>query len=376
LCENDKFIKIRHKFYFLKPRLPIKVKKIAQVWASCLLVLFSLSGTCQKDTVAPYLAHFNKASELTDSAKYEEALVLLKKAIKLKPDLWEAHNKRAFILTKQKKYTEALKDLDKAEKIAPMNYESLKQRAITHFLNKQFPQSKAAMDTAVYLAQQDLLEDAELHYYRAQLMFAGKNYKSTIDACELVLEYKPGYLEAMVLKGEARFMQKEYNYAIRDLTEAIDKTSVEKTDYHAYQLRAKARFETGDYKGAVKDWNVFLESDPKNEEALISRAAAKINLNDNSGAIVDLDEAIKVNGKNAVSYCYRGVAKGGNRSYQEAMKDLDYSIKLKFDYPVAYVNRAAIRMALKNKRGACEDLQKAESLGSETAISLVQRYCK
>ncbi len=60
-------------------------------------------------------------------------------------------------------------------------------------------------------------------------------------------------------------------------------------DFRAYKLRAKSKFEIGDFKGAIADWNIYIEEVPKEEEALISRGAAKINIDDNTGAIVDLD---------------------------------------------------------------------------------------
>ena len=94
------------------------------------------------------------------------------------------------------------------------------------------------------------------------------------------------------------------------------------------------------------------------------------------GAIVDLDEAIKLNDKNPVSYNYRGVAKGESKQFVEGLKDLDYAIKLKYNYGEAFVNRAAIKFASKDKNGACEDLNKADSLGDEMAIKLIETYCK
>jgi tetratricopeptide (TPR) repeat protein len=169
---------------------------------------------------------------------------------------------------------------------------------------------------------------------------------------------------------------KDYNHAINELSKATQLMPIERPDYKAYKILAKSKFEVGDFKGAIRDWDVYIDGNPGEEEALISRAAAKINVNDNSGAISDLDEAIKINKKNPVSYCYRGVAKGGNKNYIEAVKDLDYSIKLKFDYAAAYVNRAAIKMANKDKRGACEDLAKADGLGDELALKLIEQYCK
>ena len=70
------------------------------------------------------------------------------------------------------------------------------------------------------------------------------------------------------------------------------------------------------------------------------------------------------------------MVKGENKQFVEALKDFDYSIKLKYDYGGAFVNRAAIKFASKDKQGACEDLNKADSLGDEMAIKLIETYCK
>jgi tetratricopeptide (TPR) repeat protein len=328
-----------------------------------------------KDSVTPQQLMFGKASKLIDSLKYKEAIVILKKVVKEKPDYWEAFNKMAFAKIKLKDYKEATKDLDKADKIAPFNYETLKLKGINFYLSENFGEAKTAIDTAIYMATEEKLDDSEIYYYRALLMFKGKNSKGALETCDAALDLKPNYIEALVLKGEVRFSRKEYNYAIKDLSEAISIMPPLNIDYKAYKLRAKSMFEVGDYKGAIKDWDIYIDGIPKEEEALVSRAVAKININDNTGAIADLDESIKLNPKNPVSYCYRGVAKGGNKQYVEALKDLDYSIKLKFDYPAAYVNRAAVKMASKDKRGACKDLEKADGLGDEMAIKLIERYC-
>jgi len=346
----------------------------------CLTSIFCAGMFAQEiqkvDSVPDHQKLFVKAAKFIDSSKYKEAIPLLKKSLKLKPDYWEAFNKMGFAKMKLKDYKEAEKDFEKAEFFMPMNFETSKLRGINFYLAENFKQSKVYLDTAVSIARVDKIEDAETSYYRALLMFKGKSYKSALAECDAAVEIQPKYIEAMVLRGEIRFTMKDYNYAIRELSTAIKAMPAEKPDYNAYKLRAKSKFEVKDFKGAVTDWNVYIDAIPGEEDAIIARAAAKINMNDNTGAIVDLDEAIKMNKKNPVSYCYRGVAKGGNKSYTEAMKDLDYAIKLKFDYGAAYVNRASIKMASKDKRGACEDLEKADSLGDELAIQLIQQYCK
>ena len=335
-----------------------------------------LSQSSANDTLLPHQVQFIAASKLIDSLNYKSGIDILKKTVKLKPDYWEAFNKMAFAKIKLLDYKGAEKDLEKAEKIAPLNYETEKLRGINYYYLQDYKRSKEELDTALYINNEERLDDVELYYYRALLMFKGKAYKLALSALESATDLKPNYLDAILLKGQIRFAAQEYNYAILELNNAIKIMNVDKINVEAYKLRAKSKFEVGDFKGAVKDWCVYLDKFPQEEEALISRAAAKINANDNSGAVADLDEAIKINPKNPVSYCYRGTAKGGIKNYKEALKDLDYAIKLKFDYAAAYVNRAAIKLAARNRTGACEDLEKADALGSESAIKYIQSYCK
>jgi tetratricopeptide (TPR) repeat protein len=331
-----------------------------------------MSCYSQKDTSNQEQTAYTNGCKLLDSAQYKESIILFKKAIKLKADYTEAYNKMASAKLKLEDYKGAEKDLQAALKIAPDNFESEKNLSILYYQTKRYKEAKTMMDSAI--AQNG--DDAELFYYQAKLMFDGKGYKAAFDACSMATEINPRYTEAIILKGDCKFAMKEYAYAVKELNEAIKLISAEKPIYEAYKSRAKARFETRDYKNAVTDWNVYLEAFPKEEGALISRGACKIETGDNTGAIVDLDEAIKLNDKNPVSYNYRGVAKGENKQFVEALKDFDYAIKLKFNYGEAFVNRAAIKFASKDKQGACDDLNKADSLGDEMAIKLIDTYCK
>ncbi|MGV2482486.1 UNVERIFIED_CONTAM: tetratricopeptide repeat protein, partial [Salmonella enterica subsp. enterica serovar Weltevreden] len=76
-------------------------------------------------------------------SKYEEAIVPLKKAVKLKPDYIEAWNKLALAKLKTKDYKGAEKDLKSALKIAPDNFESRKNLGIVYYENQKFKEAKA-----------------------------------------------------------------------------------------------------------------------------------------------------------------------------------------------------------------------------------------
>jgi len=328
------------------------------------------------DSIPSYQKNFNKAVQYIDSNKFDKALPILKAVIKEKKDFGQAYIKTAYIKIKQKNYKEAEKDLLKAEKIKPNDFEIFKLKGINFYFVNKFDESKFSLDSAFEISKREKIDDWELLYYRALLMFKGKSYKSAQETLESVTDLNPKCAEAYYLKGEIRFVKKEYNYALKELNEAINKLPVTKPDYNFYKLRAKTKFEIQDYKGAVNDWNVYIDGIPNEEEALISRAAAKINCKEFTGAIVDLDEAIKLNSKNPISYCYRGVAKSENKAFKEALDDYNTAIKLKFDYAAAFFNRAATKMAIKDKIGACDDLNKADGLGNLQAARIIDKYCK
>jgi tetratricopeptide (TPR) repeat protein len=328
------------------------------------------------DTIPEYIKIYNTASALTDSGKYDQAAPLYKKVLKANKDYYMAYNKLAYGNVKEKKYKDCEKNIEKAELIMPMNFESTKVKGMMYFEQNKFKDAKTALDSAVAEAHEKKIEDAELYYYQAQLMYKGKAYKDALGTCITALEWKPKYIEALKLKAESRYALKDYAKAVEELSDAIKAMDEKNMDYNMYKLRAKSKFELKDYKGAIKDWSSILDNDPKNEEAFATRANCKINIGDNSGAIADLDEAIKLNPSNPVSYCNRGLAKSQNKNYVEALKDIDVAIKLKFDYAEAYFRRAGVKMKSKDKHGACDDLAKADSLGDPDANHYFEIYCK
>lgn len=336
----------------------------------CLLLVNNIYS--QADTAKAELTLYKDGCKLLDSAKYKDAIILFKKAIKEKNDYIPAYNKMARAKMSLEDLKGAEKDLQTALKISSNDFETQKNLAIIFYKTKRFKESKQMMDSAFY----EKGEDAELLYYKAKLMFDGKANKLALDACAQSLDLNPKYFDVIILKAEIRFAMKEYPFVVKELTDAIKLLPADKPNYDAYKLRAKARFEIGDYKNATKDWTIYLENFPQEEAALVARGACKIESADFQGAISDLDAAIKINDKNPVSFNYRGVAKGENKQFVDGLKDLDIAIKLRFNYAEAFVNRAAIKFASKDKQGACEDLNKADSLGDEMAIRLIETYCK
>jgi tetratricopeptide (TPR) repeat protein len=95
-----------------------------------------------------------------------------------------------------------------------------------------------------------------------------------------------------------------------------------------YNHRGVAKFELGDKRGAILDYNRAITIDPQDAFAYYNRGVAKFELGDNQGAISDFDRVIAIDPQDAE----------------------------------AYSNRGAVKLALGNKRGAIADLTKGAEL--------------
>lgn len=314
-----------------------------------------------------------KASlKMIDSLRYKDAIKLLEKAVKIKKDNAEYYNKIALCNMELKDFGAAQKNLELSVKYMPDNFNCIKYLGRACFLNKKYDQAKKYYDDANKINEHDY----ELLCYIAELRAFGQDMKGALEMYNNVIFEKETYAPAYLGRGMIKFKQKQYSYAIQDIEQGLKLSKYQKIEDDIYTSLAQSKYETGDFKSAIKVFDTLVKRNAKNEYALTYRGASKININDFSGAIKDLDEVIKLNPKSYIAYNFRGTAKGGLKQNIEAIKDFDQCIKIKIDYPSVYVNRAAIRMASKDRKGACEDLNKADQLGSDIAYKYIHQYCK
>lgn len=338
------------------------------------LSLWAIAFYGQKDTTRsldPSADYYKAAVKLQDSMRYKEAIKLYEKAVKKRSDFAEAYNKMAFCYLELKDFANAQKNLELSVKYQPDNFNCIKYLGRACFLNKKYADAKKHYDDA---SQMDPTEP-ELLCFIAELRSVGQDDKGALEMYNQVLQERDNYALAYLNRGLLKYKLKQYAYAIKDIELGLKFYKYNGISTEVYTNLATAKFEVGDYKGAVKVFDTLIKRDPKNEFAYTYRGGSKIEINDFSSAIADLEEAIKINSKSYVAYNFRGTAKAGLKQYVEALKDFDHAIKLKFDYASVYVNRAAVRMASKDRKGACEDLNRADQLGSDVAYKLIQQYC-
>jgi tetratricopeptide (TPR) repeat protein len=131
-----------------------------------------------------------------------------------------------------------------------------------------------------------------------------------------------------------------------------------------YNESGKQKAETGDYQGALADFNQAIKLKPKYAKAYNRRGAIKVVTNDIKGGLADLNRAIDLDPNLAMAYANRGGVKMVKvKDYQGALIDLNRAIKLDPNNKEAYNNRALTRYHyLQDKSGGISDLQKLATL--------------
>lgn len=133
------------------------------------------------------------------------------------------------------------------------------------------------------------------------------NGDRAIHACDRLVgssnheNLKKGYFVKM--RGMAHFKNKQYGKAIKDLSAAADRNSL---DPRLFMKRGDAYHFTGQYEKAIRDYGVVIRLNGKYVRAYYNRAIAHRKLERYTAAINDFSSIIQLKPKDAKAYQNRG----------------------------------------------------------------------
>ena len=172
--------------------------------------------------------------------------------------------------------------------------------------------------------------------------------------------------------AKAKFESGDYRGAIEDFNKVI---SLDPKYTLAYAYRGHAKVKLQEYLEAIEDFNKAVELNPKFDAAYVDRGYAKSFAGDYEGAITDFTKAIKISPRYALAYNSRGEVRLRLKNYQAAIEDFDLVIQFAPDYSTAYLSRGIAKNSLGIK-GACSDWNQAAKLDCTEAFDLLRKYCK
>ena len=108
------------------------------------------------------------------------------------------------------------------------------------------------------------------------------------------------------------------------------------------QISGEKKWHSGDYKGALEDFDELIKEEPNNAYAFFSRGSALLKLGKLQEAMDDTNKALELNPNIAKAYETRGVAKELMGNKGGALLDFNRAIEIDENFSSAYANRGAV----------------------------------
>ena len=135
-----------------------------------------------------------------------------------------------------------------------------------------------------------------------------------------------------------------------------------------------AKYNSGQYKEALANFNKAIELKPDFAEAHYSRGNTRNKLNqDAREEVIDFNKAIELKPDFIDAYMNRGFARCKLNQYEKAIEDYNKVIELKSDYADAYYSRGFARCKLNQYEEAIEDYSKVIELQPDYADAYLNR---
>jgi predicted O-linked N-acetylglucosamine transferase (SPINDLY family) len=144
---------------------------------------------------ALHMLGFLKAQQ----GQYDEAIILLNKALKQNPGDLTARGHHAHALMAAQRLDAALAAFDQLLAVQPANFEALYNRGVILSQLQRFEEALAALDAAMAL-KQDL---AALHHNRGVVLTGLERYREALESYDRALALDPNYLPARTNRAVA-----------------------------------------------------------------------------------------------------------------------------------------------------------------------------
>lgn len=125
-----------------------------------------------------------------------------------------------------------------------------------------------------------------------------------------------------------------------------------------YFFRGLAKQQLEDFRGAIEDYTKAIEIKPYYPNAYINRGLAHLELQDYEATIADYDRALELSPRNAGIYNNRGIAKMAMEDFDGAIEDYNLALEIDPNFVNGYINRSNANIAKGNIEEAIKDLNR------------------
>jgi tetratricopeptide (TPR) repeat protein len=181
-------------------------------------------------------------------------------------------------------------------------------------------------------------------------------------------------------QGLDKFQRGDYRRAIQDFNEALrinpdlaDSEAVASLQASAYYYRGMSRYKKGDSLGAIQDYSQVLGINPHHVEAYSNRGWIRSELGDRWGAMQDYNQALQIDSVHIKTYLNRSSLRVELEDYQGAIADCNAVLHINPNLPKAYLNRGLARFELEDYQKAMDDYNQVLQINPNIAEAYFNR---
>jgi tetratricopeptide (TPR) repeat protein len=177
-------------------------------------------------------------------------------------------------------------------------------------------------------------------------------------------------IETYFNEGKAKFQAGDWDGAIAEFSQVL---SLDPKQVVAYSNRGMAKSKKADFDGAIADFTQAVSLDPRLAEAFYNRGDAKAAKNDTDGAVADYTQATNLDPKLGMAFYKRGGIRTLKGDYEGAIADFTQDIAVDPNFANAYNNRGYVRRAQNDLDGAIADFTQALAINPKIAGAYYNR---
>lgn len=308
--------------------------------------------------------------------KLEKILNDYNKAIELDPKNPYYYYERTVTFAFLKKYENALSDIENAINLTPNDVYLYNLRGIMYSdlglstkNENYYNMAIKDFDIAITLNP----DNALFHYNKALVLHGRKDYDNSIIYNTKTIKLDSNFVKAYFIRGMSHFSIQEFEKAIIDFTNFIDKydgsPSLKIDLDKAYSYRGQCYFLIKNNTLAIKDFDQVIKTNKKDTVAYSRRGDAYLMLKKHEKAISDYTNAISLGSNDLDNYIRRGICYASINDYSSSIKDFTTVINSNNNFSNVYSNRAKSYFHIRKYKKAIADCDKALKINLQDKLA-------
>lgn len=317
------------------------------------------AATLYRETLKADPAHFDALCMLAllefQSGRSDEAIGLLDRALKVRPNSAVVVTNRGNVLLAMKRYAEALASYDRALALKADYPEIHFNRGVVLRELQRDNEALASYDRALALNP----DYAEAYNNRGIVLELLARPQEAIASYEQALGRRPEFSQAHYNRGNALRTLERYDEALA----SYDRALTHNPQYaEAYINRGNVLRELGRLEEALPNYATALQLKPACVEAQLNRGIVLNALNRHEEALGCFDRALALRPGYVEAHYNRGITLRCLNSLPESLVSFNRALELRPDYTEAFIDRSLLMLHMRRFDEALADVARALAL--------------